>query len=249
MRCARSAITAIAIAMALGFGVASPSGAQPAAPAQAPVQQAPLAETTTTPAPVAEPAPAAAPAKARPATARKSPSAKPAAEPPAPPAPPSEKAWVRGEVKTNFRTNPTPNSTPMGVVKTGDSVGVFERRGDWARILVGDLIGWIPTSYLDSTPPPHEHVAMLEAQVAELQAKLDTATREASESKARIEQLAITDSERETAMRRMSEENRDLRAGERWPYLVTGAGILGIGLAVGLLLRGGTRRSSSRIRF
>ena len=50
-------------------------------------------------------------------------------------------------------------------------------------------------------------------------------------------------------MRRLSEENRDLRAGERWPYLVTGAGILGIGLAVGLLVRGGTRRSSSRIRF
>jgi uncharacterized protein YgiM (DUF1202 family) len=175
--------------------------------------------------------------------------AKPAAEPAPPPAPPSEQAWVRGEVRTNFRANPAPTSTPMGVVKTGDQVGVFERRGDWARILVGELVGWIPTSYLDSTPPPHEHLAMLEAQVADLQTKLDAATHEAGEAKARIEQLTTTDSEREAAMRRMSEENRDLRAGERWPYLVTGAGILGIGLAVGLLLRGGSRRSSSRIRF
>jgi uncharacterized protein YgiM (DUF1202 family) len=175
--------------------------------------------------------------------------AKPASEPAPPPEPPSEQAWVRGEVRTNFRANPTPTSIPMGVVKTGDQVGVFERRGDWARILVGEVIGWIPTSFLDSTPPPHEHVAILEAKVADLQAKLESATKDANESKARVEQLAVTDSEREAAMSRLSEENRDLRAGERWPYLVTGAGILGIGLAVGLLLRGSTRRSSSRIRF
>ena len=247
MRRVRSAIRAIAIAttiaaiVGLGISVAVPGRAQEAEPAQAPAPQAPVAEPA--PAPAADPAP-----EAKPATPKKPAAAKPA-EPEVPPAPPSEQAWVRGEVKTNFRVNPTPNSRPMGVVKTGDQVGVFERRGEWARILVGELIGWIPTSYLDTTPPPTQHVAMLEAQVAELQAKLDAATRDAAEAKARVEQLAITDSEREAAMRRMSEENRDLRAGERWPYLVTGAGILGIGLAVGLLLRGGTRRSSSRIRF
>jgi len=252
MRRARSAIIAIATTTAaivgLVLGVAAPSGAQEAAPAQAPVQQAPAAEPAPAPAPSAEPAPALAP-EAKPAAPRKTAAPKPAAEPAPAPAPPSEQAWVRGELKTNFRANPTPTSTPMGVVKTGDRVGVFERRGEWARILVGDLIGWIPTSFLDSTPPPHEHVAMLEAQIAELQAKLETASKEAAESKARIEQLAVTDAERDAAMRRMSEENRDLRAGERWPYLVTGAAILGIGLAVGLLLRGSTRRSSSRIRF
>lgn len=238
MRRVRSAIHTIAIATTLGLGlcVAVPGRAQEAAPAQAPAAE-------PAPIPVPDPAP-----DAKPATPKKPASAKPG-EPEVPPAPPSEQAWVRGEVKTNFRVNPTPNSRPMGVVKTGDAVGVFERRGDWARVLVGELIGWIPTSYLDTTPPPTQHVSMLEAQVAELQAKLDAATREAGESKTRVEQLAIADSERETAMRRMSEENRDLRAGERWPYLVTGAGILGIGLAVGLLLRGGTRRSSSRIRF
>jgi uncharacterized protein YgiM (DUF1202 family) len=243
-RSAMIARIAIPIAAIVAVAVATPSGAQPAAPAQAPVQEAPVAQPVPAPAPSAEGA-----AAEKPATPRKPASPKPAAEPAAPPAPPSEQAWVRGEMRTNFRANPTPTSAPMGVVKTGDQVGVFERRGDWARILVGDLIGWIPTSYLDTTPPPHEHLAMLEAQVADLQTKLDAATREASESKARIEQLAATDSEREAAMRSMSEENRDLRAGERWPYLVTGAGILGIGLAVGLLLRGGSRRSSSRIRF
>lgn len=163
--------------------------------------------------------------------------------------PPTERAWVRGEVRINFRASASANSTPLGVLKTGDPVVVLERRGDWTRIEVGETAGWIPSSYLDAVPPPTEQLAMLEAQVAELQGQLDTAKREAAADKERLEQLAAIDAERETAMRRMSEENRDLRAGERWPYLVTGAGILGIGLAVGLLLRGGTRRSSSRIRF
>ncbi len=232
---ARSAIFAIAATTSVVLiGVAAPSGAQPAAQSQA--ESAPAAEAAPAPEP-------------KPGAAKKVAAAKPVTEPAAPPAQPTEQAWVRGELRTNFRANPTPNSTPMGVVKTGDQVGVFERRGDWARILVGELVGWIPSSYLDSTPPPHERVAMLEAQVADLQTQLDAAAHQASEAKARIEQLAVTDSEREAAMRRLSDENRDLKAGERWPYLVTGAGILGIGLAVGLLLRGGTRRPSSRIRF
>jgi uncharacterized protein YgiM (DUF1202 family) len=164
-------------------------------------------------------------------------------------APPNEKAWVRGEMRVNFRANASPTSAPVGIAKTGDEVGVFERRGEWARIQLGDAIGWLPTSYLDAQPPPLEHVAQLEAQLADLQAKLDAASREAGEHREQIEQLSNADAERAEAMRRLSEENRDLRAGERWPYLVTGAGILGIGLAVGLLVRGGTRRSSSRIRF
>jgi hypothetical protein len=162
---------------------------------------------------------------------------------------PAEHAWVRGEVRINFRASASPNSTPLGVVKTGDQVVVLERRGDWVRVGVGDSAGWIPASYLDTSPPPTEHVAMLEAQIAELQAKLESSTHETGADKARLDELIAADAERDAAMRRMSEENRDLRAGERWPYLVTGAGILGIGLAVGLLLRGGTRRSSSRIRF
>ncbi len=171
------------------------------------------------------------------------------ATPTPPPAPPSEKAWVRGEVRVNFRANASPTSAPVGIAKTGDEVDILERRSEWARIQVGEAIGWIPTSYLDSQPPPLEHVAQLEAQVADLQSKLDAAQREASEQRQHIEQLSSADAERSEAMRRLSEENRDLRAGERWPYLVTGAGILGIGLAVGLLVRGGSRRSSARIRF
>jgi hypothetical protein len=227
------------LAILLCIGVASPpSGAQQDPPAAEPRTEAP------SPSPTAE-----APPAPKPDAPKRSAVSKPPTEPLPPPPPPSEQAWVRGEVRVNFRANPSPTSVAVGVAKTGDQVGVHERRGDWARIQLGESTGWIPTSFLDPQPPPRERVAQLEAQVADLQAKLAAATQQASEQNARVDQLASADTERAEAMRRLSDENRDLRAGERWPYLVTGAGILGIGLAVGLLLRGSTRRSSSRIRF
>lgn len=226
------------MAIALGIGVAAqPSAAQQDPPAVEPQTQAP------TPEPTAETPPA-----PKPDATKRSAVSKPPTEPTDPP-PPSEQAWVRGELHVNFRANASPTSVPVGVAKTGDQVDVYERRGDWARVQLGESTGWLPTSFLDPQPPPRERVAQLEAQVADLQAKLAAATQQASEQSARVDQLATADTERAEAMRRLSDDNRDLRAGERWPYLVTGAGILGIGLAVGLLLRGNTRRSSSRIRF
>lgn len=203
----------------------------------------------TAPAPAA-PTEAAAPAAAAPSAP--APAAKPAATrgtPEAPPTP-SERAWIRSELKVNFRASASPSSAALGVLATGEGVGVIERKNGWARILVGEsTVGWLPESYLDAEPPPKEYVTQLEAQVAELQKNLDEAEREAASLRGQIAELSGKDAERDEVLRRLREENRDLRAGERWPYLVTGAGILGIGITVGLFLRGGSRRSSSRLRY
>jgi len=225
-----TALAASAVAVAVGLAVAMPGRAQEELPAAPPAESPPA------------PAPTPKPDAARRAAARPPAEAVPAA-------PPSEQAWVRAEQRVNFRASPAPTAVPIGVVKTGDQVGVFERRGDWARIQVGDATGWIPSMHLESQPPPREHVAQLEAQVADLEAKLAAANKRADEQRAQLEELGTTSAERDAEMRRLTDENRDLRAGERWPYLVTGAGILGMGIAVGLLVRGGSRRSSSRIRF
>lgn len=237
---------AIAGLLAVAACGAPPALAQEV-PAAAPAAPVP-AERVDPVAPAAPPGEAAAPA---------SPAAKPAPKPAAartaaetPPPAPSERAWVRSELKVNFRASATPSSTALGVLTTGDGVGVIERKNGWARILVGEsTIGWLPESYLDAEPPPKEHVAQLEVQVGELQKNLDEAEREAASLRGQIAELSGKDAERDEAMRRLREENRDLRAGERWPYLVTGAGILGIGITVGLFLRGGSRRSSSRLRY
>lgn len=221
--------------LVIGLAVAAPSAAQEEpAPATAPA--APSEP------PANEPTPSERPPAARPRAA-----AKPPEEPPKP----TEQAWVSGEIKLNFRATASSQSTPLGVVATGDAVGVIERRGGWARVLVGEnQVGWLPESVLAAEPPPREHLTLLEAQVAELQKNLDDAEREAASLRGQMGELSGKDAERDEAMRRISEENRDLRAGERWPYLVTGAGILGIGITVGRFLLGGSsRRSSSRIRY
>lgn len=169
---------------------------------------------------------------------------------PAETAPPPP-AWVRGELRVNFRAAPTPQSTPLGVVTTGDEVRVLERRGGWARVEVaGGSAGWLPESYLDPEPPPHERVARMEAELAALREELAGARREIDSMRRRSEELVGRDREREERVAQLEEENRDLRAGERWPYMVTGASILGAGITAGFLMRGGaSRRSSSRIRF
>jgi hypothetical protein len=231
----------------VALAIAEPGAAQQD-PAPSEFQTEPSAPTAPAPTPAAERAPAAAePAAAAPKPApRKAATAAAPAEIPKP----TERAWVRGEVKVNYRANASPNSTPLGVLTTGNDVGVIERKNGWARILVGeDGVGWLPESYLDAEPPPLEHVAMLEAQLAELRTNLDDTEREAAALRGQVAEMSGREAEREEEMRRLRDENRDLRAGERWPYLVTGAAILGIGFVLGrILFRGGSRRSYSRIR-
>jgi SH3 domain protein len=158
---------------------------------------------------------------------------------------------VRAELKINFRASPSPGSTALGLVSTGDRVTVVERRGSWARVQVeGGAGGWLPASALDASAPPLERLAQLEGEVTKLRAELATALRDRDEARARNAELDDRDRDRDDRFQQLSEENRVLRAGERWPYLVTGASILGAGMIVGALVRGWTaRRMGPRIRF
>jgi hypothetical protein len=204
---------------------------------------APAPSPTAPETPKATGAPAEAP---KPTAATKPTAAKPPAEIPKP----TERAWVRGEVKVNYRASASPTAPPVGVVTTGDEIGVIEHKNGWARILVGESsIGWLPDQHLDTEPPPHEHLELLKQQVAELQKNLDTAERETASLRGQVAEASGHDAERDEELRRLRDENRDLQAGERWPYMVMGAGILAIGFVVGLLFRGGGRRSSARLRY
>lgn len=195
---------------------------------------------------------AAAPAAAqeRPAPPAAAPAAGAAAEAePAPP--PAETAWVRAELRVNFRASPAPNATPLGVVGTGDQVVVLERKGGWARVRVASgEAGWLPETMLAADAPPVERVAQLEAELAAVREELAVAQRELDALQRRDEEREARAQEREAAFAELEAENRDLRAGERWPYMVTGASILGAGLTAGFLIRGGaSRRAGGRIRF
>jgi Bacterial SH3 domain len=217
------------------FALAAPGFAQ---------DDPPTPSATSTPAPTPEPPPPLAP---KPTAA---PKPAPAAKPPTEIPKPTERAWVRGEVKVNYRASASPTATPIGVVTTGDEVGVIEHKNGWAHIVADENgVGWLPDMHLAAEPPPREHLELLKQQVGELQKNLDTAEREAASLRAQVAQSSGQEAERDEELRRLRDENRDLQAGERWPYMVMGAGILAIGFVVGLLFRGGGRRSSARLRY
>lgn len=220
----RAAAVTTALAIVLAAGPARAQEPQPAPRAPAPAPAAPRAPAAT---PVAE-----------------------AAEAPEP-APPPEPAWVRGELKLNFRASPSPTSTALGIVTTGDQVLVLERKGSWARIRIASgETGWLPETSLLPEAPPVERVAQLEAELGAVREELARAQREIETLQRRDEERQTRADERERAFEQLEEENRDLRAGERWPYMVTGASILGAGLTAGFLMRGGaSRRGGGRIRF
>jgi uncharacterized protein YgiM (DUF1202 family) len=167
------------------------------------------------------------------------------------PAVAGEKAWVSGQVRVNFRAAPSLDGTPLGILASGDAVTILEHRGDWARIETADgASGWISRDYLDTQPPPTERIHQLEARITDLQRQLAGSRQENDALQQRISNLGSEQGQRDERLEQLQAENRDLRAGERWPYLVTGASILGAGMVVGALIRGwSSRRMSPRIRF
>jgi SH3 domain protein len=167
------------------------------------------------------------------------------------PAHAAEQAWIRGDIKLNFRASPNVQATPLGIVQTGDPVTVLERRDGWARIEASPgNTGWVPESTLDAQPPPTQRLGELENEVQGVRAELEEARRKLQMLETRNAELDAASAQRDAELRGLTEENRVLRAGERWPYMLMGAAILGAGMLVGALLAGrSTRRMSSRIRF
>jgi SH3 domain protein len=165
----------------------------------------------------------------------------------------AEQAWVGDrEVRLQLRTGPSTGHRIIGEINTGDPVTVLSHEEDWTQVqtAAGDT-GWIPAGFLANEPPPATRLAQLEEQVASLRAELDTTRSESEQLRTENETVTSHEGEREQEMLRLTQENLELKAGERWPYLITGASILGAGMLLGAivqaLLRG--RRSQQRIRF
>ncbi len=158
------------------------------------------------------------------------------------------KAWVSGDRVLNLRTGAREEDHAIGVLRTGDEVTLLTRDGGWAKIRdAREREGWVLGAYLQSEPP---RAFVLEERLKNLQSELETSRQEAESLRADNERLAATDQERNSEVQRLTRENLELRAGERWPFLIAGASILGVGVLVGIILHWATaKRSQPRIRF
>jgi len=163
----------------------------------------------------------------------------------------AEPAWIRPQVSLNLRTGASNQHRIIGSVETGDEVQVMQRKENWTRVRTSEgKLGWIPGGYLSPEAPPTRRLQQLESETTGLRERLASL----EETNARLESSNTALQERETGQRseleRLDTENRELKAGARWPEWITGATILAVGMAVGAILsKTSGRRASRRIRL
>jgi SH3 domain protein len=166
----------------------------------------------------------------------------------APPAA-AETGWVDDEVRLNLRTGPSNGHRIIATLETGDSVDIVARGDGWIEVRAEGKTGWVPEGYLQSEPPARVKLERLEAETAELRSQAKTLGEQSAQLKSEHEQLGVREAEQRGELERLTRDNMELRAGARWPEWIAGACILGVGMALGALLRGSARRGAPRIRL
>jgi uncharacterized protein YgiM (DUF1202 family) len=163
----------------------------------------------------------------------------------------AQTAWVRGESRLNVRTGPGPDYRIIEMVKDDDPVTVVRKQADWTRVkTAAGNDGWVPTNFLTADAPPAVRVGQLESEAQTLRERVAALESENGKLSTGHAELMSSTSERAEECDRLESENKDLKAGQRWPFMMTGAGILASGLLAGMFFgRAGARRSSRRLRL
>jgi SH3 domain protein len=164
----------------------------------------------------------------------------------------AEPAWVRAEIILNLRTGPGTQFRIVSTLHTGDRVEILDRGEKWTQVsLPSGKDGWIPGGYLQPEAPPTVRLGMLEEEVVQLRTQLETVTAERETLRESNTTLTSNDDTQRSDIESLTFENMRLRAGQRWPEWITGAGVLSVGMILGALLhRNSARRPGhQRIRL
>jgi len=152
--------------------------------------------------------------------------------------------YVDGDVTANLRSGPGLEFRIMKILPAGTVVQTLGREGDWIHVRQGDLEGWVPNGYVRNEEPAtmvlprvREKLVTAEGRLAELDQKLVAQT-------AQLEEL-VTLRERN---RVLEADASRMDASARWKSLTAGAGIVLVGILIGLIApRGGGTRSRLKL--
>ena len=152
--------------------------------------------------------------------------------------------FVDGEVRAHLRSGPGLEYRILKILPAGSAVRALERDGDWVRVRHADVEGWIPSDYVSADQPAS-------MQLPQLREKLVVAEARISE----LDQKLVAQSAELVELAELRERNRVLEvdasnasANARWKALTAGAGIVLVGILIGLIApRGGGTRSKLKL--
>lgn len=154
----------------------------------------------------------------------------------------AETGWVRG-APLNLRTGAGEEYRIIATVQPGDRLEIVQRGDGWLQVRDEQgRVGWMREGYLEPKPPPTLQVSQLGDEVNKLQAELDAAQKKSSNLQSQTDTLTTSDAEQKAKIERLTRDNFRLRAGQRWVEWLTGALILGTGMALGAILASLSRR-------
>ncbi len=162
--------------------------------------------------------------------------------------------YVNVEIKSALRTGPGLERKIIAFVATGDQVAeILEENEEWAHVrLVGGKEGWMPKRYLTNQKPSNLQLDDLQRRHAELETRAARLEEENRQLKSQNEQISTRLSTKTSAMEVMDRDFSELRKesdAKRFQmrkYLVfffSGAGILFIGILLGLVMKRQRRKS------
>jgi SH3 domain protein len=152
--------------------------------------------------------------------------------------------YIDGEIRAHLRAGPGLEFRILKVLPAGTQVQRLGRDGEWIRVRAADLDGWLPDGYVSGEEPASSLLPRVREKLVSAEGRISELDQKLTEQTAALEQLTTL---RERNQILEADVSR-LNANARWKSLTAGAGIVLVGILIGLIApRGGGTRSRLKL--
>ncbi len=157
-----------------------------------------------------------------------------------------ERAYVRDEIRVNMRAGPGLQFRILRVLTSGEVVRQLAERDDWVQVAIpGGPDGWIESGYITTQVPPSVVLPQLQDQLTHAEARVRELERKLTSQTAAIVELEELRARNEG----LEASNADLEFSSGWQDMAAGAGIILVGMVIGLLGSRGSSRGGRKIKL
>lgn len=165
----------------------------------------------------------------------------------------AETVYVSDEIKLTVRSGPGIDRKILDIVSTGEKMELLEDGEEWVLVrLENEKEGWVLKRYLATEKPSQLKLAELQATHGRLATRSEEVLKENETLKATNEKIDATLEEKTKALEELTrsynelKQDADASSFQMRKYLVfffSGAGILFIGILLGLVMKRQRRKS------